>query len=742
MSYQYIQNDSDRRIGLVFRLMEIFRDVDNLSSSLTETQKLTEIDNIIKNRLGNIYDKITGDLSIGERDITKKFFEIVIDQVPHFRKDHPRIRKFIIDWYSANKTLVSSTHKFSDPYFFTHDELNELLKSLGFPYAYKILSKQKKVTLLYNFVSFIQRKGTPRILYNVLSLFNLDAIVLSEWWLHKDLTYDSYTFKSSPIFPLELKNVSEHLLEQSFSSFIANDVYWQQTEDDLDTAYESSLITLPSITPYLSLSAVANVNTLLIASSIISRRIKETYDYWVEYVLHKINDVSSIKTDPSTITTKSIGDRYLIGTSAINDWIGKDDKIAQWSKVNGVETWRYYTPEKNNVIFIDDEDTHFVYNGTAWVDLLIKLPSSILNSTKSGQLNRDVSLNLFKGSFSLFELCLVIDYIFGNSNTSDDAKFYQYDGKLKPFDQNILQGASGYVSNIYGTSGYSGYSGFSGYSGIRDDIPDNDSVYGEVYSEYAKLSQHDPTDDRDDRDSNYSTFIDNFTVPYDKTNDVTNISYPLLYSGVFLEAINKDFKDTIDSYLSYMNNDTLLENIMLDFENYLETQRIIELPFTFLTFGTSLLTHLKDILDYFKPKRARFTSMITKYGINDPIGDYMALKDTLKNYMYIKTTDELDINDELDKIKIYHKMEEGCNSLFDYFDSLIKDDMCYTIRQKLNELYKDIFTYTDKEKIKFCIDDRLCSSRGYLDKYSPLDTLTIYVKDINGNIINTETAYC
>ncbi len=57
----------------------------------------------------------------------------------------------------------------------------------------------------------------------------------------------------------------------------------------------------------------------------------------------------------------NLGDRYIIAASATGAWNGQDGKIAAW--YNG---WRFKTPAKGWLAFMQDENKLLLHNGTSW----------------------------------------------------------------------------------------------------------------------------------------------------------------------------------------------------------------------------------------------------------------------------------------------------------------------------------------------------------------------------------------
>ena len=80
-------------------------------------------------------------------------------------------------------------------------------------------------------------------------------------------------------------------------------------------------------------------------------------------VLDKFEWQKSVKDkDLSTPpTSPSVGDRYIVASSATGDWSGHDDEIAQW---NG-SSWDFTEPLEGMFVFVEDEDELYYYT-TTW----------------------------------------------------------------------------------------------------------------------------------------------------------------------------------------------------------------------------------------------------------------------------------------------------------------------------------------------------------------------------------------
>jgi len=78
-------------------------------------------------------------------------------------------------------------------------------------------------------------------------------------------------------------------------------------------------------------------------------------------------------------TSPSIGDRYIVASSATGDWSGHDDEIAQW---NG-STWDFTIPLEGMFVFVEDENKLYYYV-TSWQEFLTTRIASIGISLDGG----------------------------------------------------------------------------------------------------------------------------------------------------------------------------------------------------------------------------------------------------------------------------------------------------------------------------------------------------------------------
>ena len=59
------------------------------------------------------------------------------------------------------------------------------------------------------------------------------------------------------------------------------------------------------------------------------------------------------------------GDLYIVAASATGDWVGRDLEIAYYEQV-----WRFITPNEGFVIWVNDENALYGFDGAAWVKVV------------------------------------------------------------------------------------------------------------------------------------------------------------------------------------------------------------------------------------------------------------------------------------------------------------------------------------------------------------------------------------
>lgn len=161
-----------------------------------------------------------------------------------------------------------------------------------------------------------------------------------------------------------------------------------------------------------------------------------------EYQKSVINIIS----DPSTILSPKKGDRYLIDKLAINDWINKDNQIAEFYN----NTWNYTIPKDGMLLYISELETYYVYKKNKWEIFTNGTSYEFVNITDQLQLTISDNGKFYINSNDNQETTILLPKIssdeevgasFGFINISNDKLIIQAADNATILDSNI----NGYI---------------------------------------------------------------------------------------------------------------------------------------------------------------------------------------------------------------------------------------------------------------------------------------------------------
>lgn len=653
-------------------------------------------------------------LSYSEREKSQKFFEKIIDQQVYFSPDHSKIRRYIIDWYSSHKAQITKARRSTDLNLLTSEELNEFMISYGFPYPRNIISRSNRIQFLSNLIKNYQKKGTSETIANIVSLYGLRNVLISEWWIRYDSRREREFFARSNIVHPEISRNDRSLeIEKSYEEFILNNPHWQMTYSDLSGSYykkndpEDGLfynkVSLPSITNVISIETHSNLVELELACAVFQRKIEESLDFWIGYSLIPLKLsglavntlVTSMYNTPPTAEELSAdrpwgrsnynGDTniYLVGPAPTGDWEDQgfekklviyDHETTSWSlydisaltsysvflrgdsilypnsllilqEMDG-NSWTVYSSFKKDVCLrtrTNQSSSSYsrtstrVYNGEEWIDLERTMDSKLMLN-RDENLFRDISLNSFTSLYSLLEIQLAFTYLHDSAYSANANKYhFNYRGQYTPLDAGYIRRVPGSqlptlrndIDNVY-------YSN-DAYSVIADE-------YKNIVFDQDKLTpdntivtfRHNTVSTTPKRlqDAKKTEFYNKFT----QQNQWNNVnSYTLANTNLFaqtraeeyLKAINPEFFKEINVLLESEPKELVLENMMVDFENYvINTMQLIVSPFAYIQNGGQFFNKkLLPVLDFFKPFRVKLLDFLTKFDIYNPLMDSLLIDD-------------------------------------------------------------------------------------------------------------------
>ena len=756
-----------------------------------DTQASLAQDNLLRTQAGQLdIDINLANIAYDQVQKTDTFFNNIIDQQTFFSNDHKKMRKFIMDWYSTHRSFATKAASLNNIYTLSSDELNELIKSLGFPYPQEIYTISNKIAFALALIEWYKQKGSPFVMQAALEAFGLSDIVISEWWIRHDPLFDNYYAQSQPVVPIARRNDNSYILTKTYSDFISNNPYWQLTESELNRIYKdsSTLITLPSLTSVISIQSNSNLTDLLAGFSVAQRKVQETYEYWTEYVLINVGSASDylpMVNDPPVVpdrenappTTLTPGDQFIVSYTPtyLSAFDGYANTLATWdgsvwtfttipryryiigpaptgvfasSYVSGgvtyashsrlIATWNFSSsswtysqimdgdtyvisndsplrplrigkfnnpgnvinqgswaltlPITNMAILVNipstdmtkryilKDHTHYVYNGTEWIDLGIKINAfdDPHFGGKEGALYKDLTLNGFSGSYSFLEVMLAIAYLFNGTETKS-SKFLFYNGRYSPLDKTNAQG-------------------------IRDNKDDGaPKIYTNIVKEFDSLvynnnvppssnfrfqyivNPYDPGNSnnitpRSTRKANLIKYNNAFSFNTDYISGNSSL-FSEASPEAFLMAINPKFKEDIDNAVG-VNQSSVLESMMLDLEYYmLVVMQIISFPFAYLVLGGDFYqSRLKPVVDFFKPFRVWVLDFISGLVINNPLEDSQLVDEVLTTEItqllvddpqYYNYDNGMAEDKEVEEITMVIDEPNGCYDTLNYVDAFM-----------------------------------------------------------------------
>lgn len=229
----------------------------------------------LKNGTSSTLNSIVRALAENQKAKATLLFENTLDQIPFLTDDYKRLRKFLIDWYAAHRTLISIQQHASDFFSLPETQLNEILKSFGFNFSLGQLPQKSRVNLLLDLVNLYKIKGTPSSLRGILSYFGLPNIYIAEYWLR--LVNGKLIFRPEIIsesdLPFKWPDVD-------FETITSRDPHWKLSEEDIFKLINNNLISLPSKTSYFSISPIFDITNIYAIISYFMCVIKSCWDLY------------------------------------------------------------------------------------------------------------------------------------------------------------------------------------------------------------------------------------------------------------------------------------------------------------------------------------------------------------------------------------------------------------------------------------------------------------------------------
>jgi len=222
--------------------------------------------------------KVLDSIVRSDRSKVDQYFSNAIDQIAFDTDDWNRLRAFLIDLFTANRSLITNSAGISDPHFLSNDDLDELFRSFGYPESSRLKNfdnnpLDSKVALFLDLVNLYKIKGTPRSILEILQYYGIPKLDIFEFWLQKE-------DPSSLIFRGEViagTSINPSPVTLSYDLLTAGDPHWMMSESQILNLDSINKINLPSKSPYFAVQPIVEVG---VENAILVRIVQDQYDGW------------------------------------------------------------------------------------------------------------------------------------------------------------------------------------------------------------------------------------------------------------------------------------------------------------------------------------------------------------------------------------------------------------------------------------------------------------------------------
>lgn len=267
-----------------------------LSQSTVYIDKLLALNNSLTLSADSLEanDQLTIQTSLNGRNNASSYFNSVLKQVPFNTYDYNKLLLFLIDWYSANRTILNLTAQANDPFTLTSEDLDLAIAGFGAEIFNEKIIRDKKVRaiLLTSLCNLYKIKGSAASILRALQFIGFSNLTLREWWVARnpkdknDLQLEGKVVSKGQYFDEvrgqwklvdENVNTTETLTWKSFELRLAEigEPHWMYKREEILSVDNdpNTKMKLPSITPYYSIIFNSNVEKINQILSVLERMI-------------------------------------------------------------------------------------------------------------------------------------------------------------------------------------------------------------------------------------------------------------------------------------------------------------------------------------------------------------------------------------------------------------------------------------------------------------------------------------
>ena len=241
-------------------------------------------------------DEVIKVLSSSEKANATALFNEKIDLSIFSSNDYKLLKNFLIDWYSAHNTIISTQRQSSDVFSLPKEHLNELCSSFGYNVELSGITKTNEANLFLDLVNLYKIKGTPTAIARILGYYGMNKIQVVEYWLKKNSS-GNLIFEPSISVNMNPDGTTENipLTSLNYSYVYNNDAHWMVTEEETLQYFENGDITFPIKSPFIGIFPYYDINEVILTVAMLQKKVIEEYSNWVD-------DSSSLPTNEVSIS--------------------------------------------------------------------------------------------------------------------------------------------------------------------------------------------------------------------------------------------------------------------------------------------------------------------------------------------------------------------------------------------------------------------------------------------------------
>lgn len=216
-------------------------------------------------------------LAKAERATTTSLFSDKLDASVFMSEDYKRLRLFLMDWYAAHKTMVSTQKRAHDVFSLPKSHLNELMASFGFDIELDNISVVNEANFFLDLVNLYKIKGSPKSLIQLLGYYGMSRMDLLEYWLQYDES-GNLIFRPNIVISSETELEAAQSSDIPYESMVKDDPHWFITREQIEALFNNKQISFPIKSPYFGIRPLYYLTDIMAITAIVVRKCIDEYN--------------------------------------------------------------------------------------------------------------------------------------------------------------------------------------------------------------------------------------------------------------------------------------------------------------------------------------------------------------------------------------------------------------------------------------------------------------------------------